>query len=94
MECAGLHEEEFIPVIKQASHIHLTGYIYGSQLCHTHIHHSPEHNLQLLNLLKKAGYSGFVVSEAKNSLQKYSEFKRLNEFYQEWMENSGVTQKV
>lgn len=84
MECAGIYEEEFIPVIKQASHIHLTGYISGSKLWHTHIHHSPEHSSYLLDLLKKTDYSGFVVSEAKKSLQTYKEFKKLNEFYQKW----------
>jgi len=88
IECAGVFEEEFIRVIKQASHIHLTGYTYGSQLWHTHIHHSPEHNLYMLNLLRKAGYSGFVVSEAKTSLQTYEEFRKLREFYDRWQ--SGI----
>lgn len=80
MQCAGVYEEEFIPAIKQASHIHLTGYTYGSKLWHTHIHHSPEHSLYLLNLLRKACYSGLVVSEAKISLQTYEEFKKLSDF--------------
>ncbi len=84
MECAGVYEEAFISVIREAFHIHLTGYQFGSKLWHTHIHHSPDHSLYLLNLLKKAGYSGFVVSEAKISLQTYSEFKKLKEFYQKW----------
>lgn len=80
IECAGFFEENFIPFIKQASHIHLTGYTYGSNSWHTHIHHSPEHGIYLLGLLKKAGYSGFVVSEAKVSLQTLSEFKNLHNF--------------
>ena len=84
MESAGVYEEVFIPTIKQASHIHLTGYTYGSQLWHTHIHHSPEHNLYILDMLKKTGYSGFVVSEAKCSLQTYEEFKKLFDFYKRW----------
>ena len=84
IECAGVYEEEFIPVIKQASHIHLTGYASGTGLWHTHIHHSPEHGLYMLNLLKKTGYSGFVVSEAKKSLQTYAEFEKLNDFYRKW----------
>lgn len=84
MECAGVYEEAFIPVIKQASCIHLTGYISGSKLWHTHIHHSPEHNLYMLDLVKRAGYSGFVVSEARVSLQTYEEFKKMNDFYQKW----------
>lgn len=84
MECAGIFEEEFIRVIKEASHIHLSGYIYGTKLWHTHIHYSPEHSRYLLDLLKRSGYSGFVVSEAKTSLQNYSEFKKLNDFYGCW----------
>jgi hypothetical protein len=84
MECAGVFEEAFLPVIRQTAHIHLTGYNYGSRLWHTHIHHSPEHNVYLLNLLKKAGYSGLVVSEAKVSLQTLSEFKNLREFIRKW----------
>ncbi len=87
MECAGVYEEEFITVMKQASHIHLTGYIYGSDLWHTHIHHSPGHGLRLLNVLKEVGYSGFVVSEAKASLQTYEEFKRLNDFFKSWKDS-------
>jgi hypothetical protein len=84
LECAGVYEEEFVRVIKQAQHIHLTGYIYGSGLWHTHLHHSPEHSLYFLNLVKKCGYSGFVVSEAKLSLQTYVEFKKLHDFFSRW----------
>lgn len=90
LECGGFYEEGFTPVIKQASHIHLTGYVYGSQLSHTHIHYSPEHNLYILNLLDKAGYSGLVVSEAKTQLQTYEEFARLNDFYQKWRKSIAV----
>lgn len=93
MQCAGIYEEEFITAVRQASHIHLTGYVYGSQLWHTHIHHSPEHTLYLLDLLKKAGYSGFVVSEAKASLQTYEEFKRLNGFFKTWNATAGQLEK-
>ncbi len=81
MQCAGVYEEEFLPVMRQASHIHMTGYFYGSDLWHTHIHQSPEHSVYFLNLLKKANYSGFVVSEARTPLQTYDEFKRLNDFF-------------
>jgi sugar phosphate isomerase/epimerase len=84
MECAGVFEEMFIPIIKDSSHIHLTGYVFGSDLWHTHIHYSPEHNKYMLDLIKKSGFSGFVVSEAKNSLQTYEEFKKLYEFYNMW----------
>ena len=84
MQCAGVFEEAFVPVISQAAHIHLTGYFYGSDLWHTHIHHSPKHSAYFLNLLVNAGYSGLVVSEAKTSLQTYDEFKKLNDFYKLW----------
>jgi len=90
MECAGVYEEVFISILRESAHIHLTGYVYGSQLWHTHIHCSPEHNLYILDLLKKASYSGFVVSEAKVSLQTYEEFKKLNDFYEMWKSNSNV----
>jgi len=85
-ESAGVFEEEFIPLMKKASHIHLTGYTYGSQLWHTHIHHSPEHNSYMLGLLRKAGYAGFIVSEARVSLQTYDEFRGLAKFYKQWKE--------
>ena len=92
MECSGFFEEGVVPFIKKASHIHLTGYTYGSQLWHTHIHQSPKHSLYMLNLLIKARYSGLVVSEAKTSLQTLSEFKNLNEFIQKW--ENGVFENV
>jgi sugar phosphate isomerase/epimerase len=89
IECNGVFEDAFIPFIKKASHIHLTGYYYGSNLWHTHIHHSPEHSIYLLNLLKEAGYSGLIVSEARVSYQTLSEFKMLNEFFQKWKDNNS-----
>lgn len=87
MECLGIYGEEAIRVIKQACHIHLTGYVYNSKLWHTHIHDSPEHSLYVLNLLKKAGYRRFVVSEARVSFQMYEDFKRLNNFYEMWSQS-------
>ena len=90
MQCAGVYEEEFLPVIRQAAHIHLTGYFYGSDLWHTHLHHSPEHSAYFLNLLKEAGYTGLVVSEAKTSLQTYEEFKGLKDFYNLWESKSDI----
>lgn len=90
MECGGVYEEEFIAAIKCASHIHLTGYSFGSRLWHTHLHHSPQHSAHMLSLLKKAGYSGFVVSEAKASLQSYAEFKKLADFYNGWCFGKNV----
>jgi sugar phosphate isomerase/epimerase len=87
MQCAGVYEDEFLPVMRQASHIHMTGYFYGSDLWHTHTHQSPEHSVYMLNLLKKADYSGFVVSEARTLFQTYDEFRRLNDFFVNAMQN-------
>lgn len=84
MECAGVIEDELVPIIQQTAHIHLTGYFFGSNLWHTHIHYSPDHNMDFMNLIKLSGYTGFVVSEAKISLQTLSEFKNLNNFFQKW----------
>jgi hypothetical protein len=81
MESCGVYEEEFIRVLEQASHIHLTGYEYGSIKWHTHIHNSSKHGRYLLSLLRKADYAGFVVSEANVKLQSYQEFKKLKLFW-------------
>jgi len=90
MQGAGIYEEGFIPIMAEASHVHLTGYYYGSSLWHTHIHYSSKHNSYILNLLKSVGYSGFVVSEAKTSLQTYAEFKGLNEFFKGWENDKNI----
>ena len=84
LETNGVFEEIFLELMKEATHIHLTGYTAGSQMWHTPIHHSPEHNEYILNLIKKSGYKGLVVSEAKVSFQNPTEFKALNEFFQKW----------
>lgn len=84
MQCAGVYEEEFIRIISKALHIHLTSYSIGSALWHTHIHSSPEHGRYFLNLIYKSGYKGFVISEAKASLQTFDEFKKLKEFSVCW----------
>lgn len=89
IECAGFFEESFIPFIKQASHIHLTGYTHGSNLWHTHMHNSPEHVRFILNLIKKTSYNGFIVSEAKPSLQSFQDFKLLRDFIDSW-DNDGI----
>jgi sugar phosphate isomerase/epimerase len=83
-EIDGVFEEDFIGAIKLASHIHLTGYSSGSELWHTHIHHSPEHGRRMLDLIKKSGYKGMVVSEAKPSQQTYEEFSTLKSFFDSW----------
>jgi len=84
MECAGVIEGELLPIIQQTAHIHLSGYFFGSNLWHTPIHYSPQHNIDFMNLIKSAGYTGFIVSEAKTSLQTLSEFENLNKFFQKW----------
>jgi len=80
-EVCGFFEEEFVNVMKEASHIHLTGYSFGSDLWHAPIHHSPEHNGHIISLLNDIGYKGMLVSEAKVSYQTYEEFKALKLFF-------------
>ena len=84
LECAGVYEDEFLRLMKIASYIHMTGYKYPSEFWHTHIHHLPQHNVYLLDLLLKAGYSGFLVSEAKVEMQSYDEFSKLHAFFESW----------
>lgn len=93
MECNGVYEEGFLSVMREATHIHLTGYRYGSSLWHTPIHHSPRHSRYMLGLLRKANYSGFIVSEARTSFQTYSEFKKLRNFYENWQKNYPIAQR-
>ncbi|MDD5069283.1 MAG: hypothetical protein PHV17_00995 [Candidatus Omnitrophica bacterium] len=85
MEVCGVFKEAFLPFIAGASHIHLTGYFYGSNLWHNHIHYSPEHNRQILDLIKKSGYCGMIVSEAEVNQQTSADYKRLNDFYNHWL---------
>jgi len=84
LECGGVYEKILTDLIRQSSHIHLTGYIFGSDLWHTPIHSSPKHNIYLLDLIKRVGYSGFIVSEASTEFQNLKEFKELNEFFKKW----------
>ncbi len=84
MQNSGIFENAFPQIISPAKHIHLTGYFHGSERWHTHLHHSPEHVLNLLNMIYSAGYQGYVVSEGKSSLQTLSEFKKLNQFFTDW----------
>ncbi len=94
LQLAGLYKEALIAAAKRASHVHMTGYAFGSQLWHTHIHHSPEHSEFILNVLKETGYSGFIVSEANKSLQNYAEFARLRNFYERWCFSSCINTGV
>lgn len=80
MQCGGVFEDDFLPVMCNSSHIHLTGYYCGSDLWHTPIHYAPEHSSYMLKLLKKSNYSGMVVSEAKVSYQTIEEFTGVAEF--------------
>jgi sugar phosphate isomerase/epimerase len=84
MECLGIYEEEFIPWISQASHIHLTGYSAGSSLWHTHIHYDKSHGAYMLDLIARSGYAGLVVSEARVSTQTEDEFAALAEFFKNY----------
>lgn len=87
LEVNGIFEEPFFELIKESSHIHMTGYVFGSASWHTPIHHAPEQSIYFLNLLKKAGYSGFVVSEAKEPYQTKNEFKALYDFFKNWKDS-------
>lgn len=88
MEVNGIFEEPFIGLIKESSHIHMTGYAFGSKAWHTPIHHAPDQSIYLLNMLKRAGYSGLVVSEAQNIYQTKEEFQALYEFFKKWKEGA------
>jgi hypothetical protein len=90
IEICGFFEEEFVNVMKEATHVHMTGYVFGSNLWHTHIHYSPKENMRALKLLKQAGYKGMVVSEAKSSCQTLREFVNLKKYYDEFLSNEGV----
>lgn len=91
LETNGIHEESFLRIMKQASHVHLTGYIPGSDLWHTNFHKSPKQSTHLLNMLRQVGYKGFVVSEAKVRHQVYEEFKGLYDFFNNWSNNTKET---
>ncbi len=86
-EIGGIYEEEFIRVIKESLHLHATGYFFGSEKWHTHLHHSKRQSHRLLKLIKQSGYSGMVVSEAKSSLQTYDEFSAVYSFFKSSMES-------
>ncbi len=89
LEVNGIFEEAFSNTIKLAKHTHMSGYAWGSGLWHTHIHHSPEQGIFLLNLLRKANYSGMVVSEARVSFQTPEEIKLLYKFFRDWEKKTG-----
>ncbi|MEW5911507.1 MAG: hypothetical protein AB1814_03065 [Thermodesulfobacteriota bacterium] len=84
MQVNGVFASEFGPFLREASHVHLTGYVAGGELWHTHIHRSPEHCTSLLNMLRDSGYSGLVVSEASTPYQTLADFKGLKSFFDAW----------
>ncbi|MCF8033703.1 MAG: sugar phosphate isomerase/epimerase [Desulfarculaceae bacterium] len=90
MQVNGVFSDEFIPIIAQSSHIHLTGYFNGSEMWHTHLHDSPEHSRKLLGLILRAGYKGMVVSEAMVKHQTPEAFQKLAAFERQWKEDPGA----
>jgi len=84
LQANGVFEEGYLPVMRRASHVHMSGYYFGSEKWHTHLHHSPGHSRRLLDLLRAAEYSGLVVSEARVSLQTEEEFRALSRFAGDW----------
>lgn len=97
LETSGIFEEPLFGLIKQSAHVHITGYVHGGNSWHTHLHHAPAQSSYLLDLLKKAGYSGLVVSEARTPYQTGEEFRALQEYFEEWKDQSwerGEVDKV
>ncbi|EGO64539.1 hypothetical protein [Acetonema longum] len=85
MQHGGFPSGGATPLMRQTAHVHLTGYTAGSERWHTPIHHAPEQNGRILDLLVRAGYSGLVVSEANVKHQTQEEFDALVEFCRPWM---------
>lgn len=86
-ELGGIFKEEVIKVMGTSAHIHLTGYYPGSDMWHTHIHHSADYNRDILKMITESGFSGLIVSEARLSLQNYNEFRRLKEYFDHVMKD-------
>jgi hypothetical protein len=82
-EVGGIFKEEFERIIQFADHIHMTGYIAGSDKWHSHIHHSKDQSRMFLDMVKQTGFSGLIVSEARVSYQTIEEFKSLRYFFNE-----------
>ncbi|HOT74250.1 MAG TPA: hypothetical protein PK467_00575 [Candidatus Wallbacteria bacterium] len=89
IEVAGVNEAEFVNAMREATHIHLTGYSFGTRNWHTHIYQNYEHGIYMLDLIKKSGYNGLVVSEAGCSFQTFADFQKLSRFYEEWLIKNG-----
>jgi len=84
MEVNGIFDGPFLNIIRNSIHVHMTGYTLGVDDWHTHIHEYPEQSIRLLNLLREGGYSGFVVSEARESGQTLEKFRELRNFFEDW----------
>lgn len=83
MQCGGVYEEGFLIGMSQASHIHMSGYSFGTNNWHTPVHYARDHCSYLIKLLKKVNYSGMIVSEASVSYQTPDEFLKLIQFIRE-----------
>ena len=90
MECGGVYEEGFLPLFRQACHIHMTGYRPGRPLWHTHLYRSARHNQFLLRLIAQAGYRGLVVSEADLPFQTYDEFCKVKDFFLKFQKSMRI----
>ena len=86
MQICGVANEILVHFLKEISHIHMTGYTFGTQSWHTPFHHAPIHSANLLDLMKVAGYNGMIVSEASIPYQTLEEFKKLKDFFDQWAE--------
>ena len=80
VEAAGLFGEVFLDILKQAGHVHITGYRYGKTEWHTPAYFNPGHTLKLFRLIKNSGYSGLLVSEAGVKYQTKEGFEQLKRF--------------
>lgn len=84
LECRGVYESEFLRIMRQASHIHITGYTPGSARWHTPADYAPDNSARMLDLLAQAGYDGLVVSEAGTEYQTPQMFAATAAFFRQW----------
>ncbi len=80
----GFFPEPFGGVIAEAAHLHVSGYTFGSENWHSHLHYAPEQSRRILDLIRQSGYQGLVVSEAVVEQQTLGEWRRLVEFFAAW----------
>lgn len=77
----GMIDFAFPGLLKQASHIHASGYRFGTEDWHTHLHHAPEQGARLIQMLKEVNYQGMLISEARVKDQTFEAFQCLNAFF-------------